>query len=329
MASRESRRALVTAAPPHAATIPTPVDAKVVAGVGNPAWTPVLTPGGWNTVGTVQAGDLLFGSDGLPVTVTHKRHLGVQSTARVVFADRGSILAGLDQEWPVRVGSPDGDQVTLATKALMRTLDTSSVWALIPQPVTATPIATGLGRPLSAVEAGRLGFAYGQGDEDAYTALLDALGCDPTAAAGWQIPTPVLLGSFAVRVEFLRNLPWGQMTSSVPSRAGLRDLRNLLRALGAGAPSANLGLESVDLPPPVAHLVANPTADADAVAAQYGIGTVTTTNPRGLVRVAAALPGIPRDLVGIGVDSPDNFYVADNLVLTTGCPSDTQLEGWA
>jgi intein/homing endonuclease len=93
--------------------------------------TPVLTTGGWRTVGTLEPGDHVFGPDGQPVLVYGKTPVKYgRPCYRVTFDDGGSVVTDHRHSWTVfdrwRAGSArhreDGFEPwrTLTTEQLLR-----------------------------------------------------------------------------------------------------------------------------------------------------------------------------------------------------------------
>lgn len=66
--------------------------------------TPLPTPGGWTTMGDVQVGDSLIGSDGTPCTVTAASGVMSKPCYRITFDDRTSIVCDEDHLWAVSSG---------------------------------------------------------------------------------------------------------------------------------------------------------------------------------------------------------------------------------
>jgi hypothetical protein len=75
--------------------------------------TPLPTPTGWTTMGAVQVGDQVFGSDGYPCTVTAKSAVKNIGTYIVRFRDGASIVCDREHLWWVRSGTqrPHVEQV--------------------------------------------------------------------------------------------------------------------------------------------------------------------------------------------------------------------------
>jgi RecB family exonuclease len=63
--------------------------------------TPLPTPTGWTTMGAVQVGDLLFGSDGRPTRVTRKSGVHHRPCYRVTFRDGSSVVCDNVHLWTV------------------------------------------------------------------------------------------------------------------------------------------------------------------------------------------------------------------------------------
>ena len=62
--------------------------------------TPLPTPTGWTTMGQVQVGDQLLGSDGRPITVTAATELMTDRPCyEVVFDDQSRIIADAEHQW--------------------------------------------------------------------------------------------------------------------------------------------------------------------------------------------------------------------------------------
>ncbi len=62
--------------------------------------TPLATPTGWTTMGQVQVGDQLLGSDGRPITVTAATEVMTDRPCyEVVFDDQSRIIADAEHQW--------------------------------------------------------------------------------------------------------------------------------------------------------------------------------------------------------------------------------------
>jgi hypothetical protein len=68
-------------------------------GKGHPLWTRVLTPDGWITIGALQVGSAIFGSDGRQHRVTGIFDRGRLPVYRVRFSDGASVLVDGDHLW--------------------------------------------------------------------------------------------------------------------------------------------------------------------------------------------------------------------------------------
>jgi phosphate starvation-inducible PhoH-like protein len=66
-----------------------------------PVGTPVLTPDGFRSIGSLRVGDLVTGSDGRPTAVLGVYPQGVKEVFRVTTQDGGSTLASGDHLWAV------------------------------------------------------------------------------------------------------------------------------------------------------------------------------------------------------------------------------------
>jgi hypothetical protein len=62
--------------------------------------TPVPTPAGWTTAGAIQPGDLVFGSDGTPCTVTRTYPVQYRDCYRITFNDGSQLITDDVQELP-------------------------------------------------------------------------------------------------------------------------------------------------------------------------------------------------------------------------------------
>lgn len=71
-------------------------------GKHQPLSAPMLTPAGWTTMGEVEVGTTLVGSDGNPITVTHVFDHGEQDMYRVTFDDGAELLCGGPHLWTVQ-----------------------------------------------------------------------------------------------------------------------------------------------------------------------------------------------------------------------------------
>lgn len=67
-----------------------------------PVDTPVLTPSGWRSIGSLQIGDMVFGRNGRPYPVTAVYPQGIRPLFKVLFSDGSSTLAGGEHQWTVR-----------------------------------------------------------------------------------------------------------------------------------------------------------------------------------------------------------------------------------
>jgi len=80
--------------------------------------TPLPTPTGWTTMGDVQVGDQLLGSDGRPVTVTAATDVMVgRSCYEIVFDDQTTVVADAEHQW---ITTTAADRVLAAAVAAGR-----------------------------------------------------------------------------------------------------------------------------------------------------------------------------------------------------------------
>ncbi|MDP9300560.1 MAG: terminase large subunit, partial [Actinomycetota bacterium] len=106
--------------------------------------TPILTMGGWKTMGTVEVGDAVYGPDGAPTRIiANSKTFTGHECFEVSFSDGQRIIAGADHEWTVydrlRAGNLErprtgpyarhpggGERRTLTTAQLARSYLTGS-----------------------------------------------------------------------------------------------------------------------------------------------------------------------------------------------------------
>ena len=70
---------------------------------GLPLDTPLPTPAGWTTMGEVQEGDVLLGSNGRPAEVLSKSEIHHKPCVRVNFDDGTSMVCDVEHRWPVYI----------------------------------------------------------------------------------------------------------------------------------------------------------------------------------------------------------------------------------
>jgi hypothetical protein len=75
-------------------------------GKGLPLEARICTPDGWRTMGELEVGDFVVGSDGDPVEVTEIFDRGIQPLYRVVFSDGAETICDGDHLWGVREADP-------------------------------------------------------------------------------------------------------------------------------------------------------------------------------------------------------------------------------
>lgn len=74
--------------------------------------TPVPTPGGWSTMGTVQAGDLVLDEAGRPTVVVGVSEITTPERCyELLFDDGTSVIASYDHPWLTRTQRDKGEQV--------------------------------------------------------------------------------------------------------------------------------------------------------------------------------------------------------------------------
>jgi hypothetical protein len=83
--------------------------------------TPIATPSGWTTMGSVRVGDHVFDESGTPTRVLRKSQVWESETYRVTFSDGASLVACGDHEWVVdrRTSSSMYVRETVTTSAMV------------------------------------------------------------------------------------------------------------------------------------------------------------------------------------------------------------------
>lgn len=77
-------------------------------GKQQPVDRPVLTPEGWQPIGSIRVGDAVIGVAGKPLRVTAIHPQGVQQAYRVTFRDGTSTECGIDHLWTVAPSGGNG-----------------------------------------------------------------------------------------------------------------------------------------------------------------------------------------------------------------------------
>lgn len=88
--------------------------------------TPIATPGGWKTMGTLVAGDYVFGSDGRIVNVTAVQPISKEQSYSILFDDGSSIVASEGHTWntqTVKERYANKPAIERSTKELFDTQD--------------------------------------------------------------------------------------------------------------------------------------------------------------------------------------------------------------
>lgn len=81
--------------------------------------TPIPTPTGWTTMGAVQTGDAVLGSDGRLCRVTAKSNVQWKDCYRITFDDGTSVVCDSDHRWLTRT---DLDEAVRTTDEIRQTL---------------------------------------------------------------------------------------------------------------------------------------------------------------------------------------------------------------
>lgn len=84
--------------------------------------TPLPTPTGWTTMGAVQVGDQLLGSDGKPCTVTQVSEVHERDCYRVSFDDTSSVVCDDEHLWLTMSGAQKQREMVLSTTEIRSTL---------------------------------------------------------------------------------------------------------------------------------------------------------------------------------------------------------------
>lgn len=89
-------------------------------GVGKelPVDTQVLTPAGWQRIGTINVGDKVIGSNGKATTVTGVYPQGIKLVYRLTLSDKATVLCGAEHLWEVERKSHNKK-----VKSVVKTLD--------------------------------------------------------------------------------------------------------------------------------------------------------------------------------------------------------------
>jgi len=198
-------------------------------GRAQPVTTPVLTPDGFRTIGSLRVGDLVVGSDGRPTPVLGVYPQGVKDVYRVTTQDGAATLACGEHLWSVRTRSDQrhgkpGRVVTTADmlrsglrRAHYRTYELPVVAPveMVPRDVPLDPYALGLmlgdgclttsitpAREMAAAVTARGSVVTA----NPVTEALRDLGLAGTTSATKFVPGDYLVNSADVRLAVLQGL---------------------------------------------------------------------------------------------------------------------------
>lgn len=146
--------------------------------------TPIPTPEGFKLMGDLQVGDVVFGSDGNPVTVTQAHNVMVEHDCyAVVFDDGSGIIADGEHLWTVTVGS------------VIETVNTENIYSGLAE-----------GKTYSIPSAGVVQYPTRELPVDPYEFGRSVGESSVKLAHGVGIPSEYLFSSETQRREFLNGL---------------------------------------------------------------------------------------------------------------------------
>jgi len=92
---------------------------------GLPLDTPIPTPTGWSTMGDLQVGDSVFGSDGKVAPVTAKSEVHHNPCYKITFDTGEEVIADKDHRWAVTTGvSKNPKDVVMTTEDMAQRIET-------------------------------------------------------------------------------------------------------------------------------------------------------------------------------------------------------------
>lgn len=97
--------------------------------------TPIPTPCGWKTMGSLRTGDYVFGSNGRIASVTHLHPIQEQKSYSIFFSDGTSIIAGEKHSWMTttcKERSVEKQDKERTTKELFETQDRQHAIRMMP-----------------------------------------------------------------------------------------------------------------------------------------------------------------------------------------------------
>jgi phosphate starvation-inducible PhoH-like protein len=271
-------------------------------GRAQPVGTPVLTPAGFRTIGSLRVGDLVVGSDGRPTHVLGVYPQGRKEVFRVTTQDGASTLACAEHLWQVRTRD---DHRVVQTRDLHRRYELPLVG-----PVEFEPREVSL-------DPYEFGALLGEGTGPRPVSR-DLGGISPrrtltTSAKITNSAADYLLNSAAVRLAVLQGL---LDADAEPVRAGLRytarsdrlreDVVFLVRSLGGVATPIDAHVLDIRLPAGVAPFrLARKRAGYDETGGGRPMRFVDSIEPAG-----------EAECVCIAVSAADSLYVTSDFLVT-------------
>lgn len=218
----------------------------------------VLTPTGWQTIGTLRRGDSVIGSNGRRVSVLGVYPQGIKSSYRVTFSDHSHVETGPEHLWTLRYrrgGRQWADLLLtteqLRTRPIIGTLDLSKTALYLPMLSAPVEFLTGfrvvpiepylLGQVISngSTANGSISVTINAQDKDdilkRFFSTGQKIGAQQTYRGAYRITLPGLIQSISYlglnvhsRDKFI---PWRYKQAEVPARVAL--LQGLLDGDGS------------------------------------------------------------------------------------------------
>ncbi len=200
-------------------------------GRAQPVDTPVPTPLGWRPLGSLQPGDWVLGSNGLPTQVTGVFPQGVKQVYRLTSSDGAQTLACTEHLWNLRPAGL-GNYQTWTTQQIAHHLQHSRVPLELPVmegPALMTP-QTAVGLPAFPFELGREAVLQSLGSGQGSTVTLAGL-----EVAYLQAPAPWRGAYLAGLLSAASELRQGVLSFRLPSPQWQPQVQALVRSLGGMA----------------------------------------------------------------------------------------------